>query len=104
MTPYEVLADPVRRDILAMLAAGELSAGDITERFPISQPAVSRHLKVLREAGLTDVRVEGQRRIYALTPAPLLEVEQWLAQQRAVWERRLDALGAHLDRMKERGD
>lgn len=102
MSPFEVLADPVRRDILAMLAAREHSAGDIAERFPISQPAVSRHLKVLREAGLTDVRVEGQRRIYVLTPAPLVEAEQWLTHQRALWERRLDALGAHLDTMANR--
>src|SRR5262245_17295796 len=104
MTPFDALADPVRRDIVAMLAAGERSVTEIVDRFDISQPAISRHLKVLRDAGIAEVRADAQRRIYALNPAPLIDLEHWLAQQRAVWERRLDKLGAHLDHMKDRGD
>lgn len=97
MSPFDALADPVRREIVALLAAGERSAGEIVARFDISQPAVSRHLKVLREAGLAEVRADAQRRIYALNPAPLIDLERWLAQQRTIWERRLDRLGVHLD-------
>ena len=78
MFPAEVLADPVRRAILERLAAGEVGAGDIAAAFPISRPAISRHLRVLREAGLVTSRVHGQQRIYALERGPLAELDAWL--------------------------
>ena len=102
MEAFTALADPVRRDIVAMLAGGERTAGEIAERFgAISRPAVSRHLKVLRRAGLAKVRGEAQRRIYTLDPAPLDATAAWIEAQKQVWARKFDALGAHLDRMAE---
>jgi DNA-binding transcriptional ArsR family regulator len=98
----EVLADPTRARIVELLASDDLTAGEIAERFETSRPGVSRHLRVLREAGFTQVRQDGQRRIYQLDPRPLVELEGWLASQRNHWERRLDALGEHLDRMGPR--
>jgi DNA-binding transcriptional ArsR family regulator len=102
MDVYEALADPTRRGIVAMLAAGERSAGDIAERFPIAGPSVSRHLKVLRESGLIAYRREATSRFYRLEPAPLEDVRQWMDAQLDVVKARFDRLGAHLDRMKER--
>jgi len=87
-----VLADPIRRDILELLAEHERSAGDLVAKFPVSQPAISRHLRVLREAGLVRVRGEGQRRIYRLDPAPLAALDDWLGHYRHFWSARLDAL------------
>jgi len=98
MDPFHALADPTRRAIMTLLADGERSAGAIGAEFPISGPAVSQHLKVLREAGLVTARVEAQRRIYRLNRAGLAEVEQWLAGVRVFWKNRLDALEASLDR------
>ena len=102
MHALDVLGDPVRRRILQLLAEGETSAGsvsDVVEReFGISQPAVSQHLRVLREAGFARVRPEGTRRLYALHPAPLQEVDAWLSPFRRFWEQRLDALGTELAR------
>jgi DNA-binding transcriptional ArsR family regulator len=95
----EALADPIRREIVEVLAQGEQTAGDIAARFDVTRPAVSRHLRVLREAGIATVRGEATRRIYRLDPAPLLELEQWIVAQRTLWEHRLDELGSHLDRM-----
>jgi len=103
----EALADDTRLRIVELLAHRDLSAGEIAEHFTVSRPAVSRHLRVLREAGLTTVIPDAQRRVYRLQPDPLVELEQWLGQQRQLWERRLDALGSHLDRMaaaKRRSD
>ena len=97
----EALADPIRRDIVELLAHGEQTAGAIAERFAVTRPAVSRHLRVLREAGIATYREEATRRIYGLNPAPLADLEQWIAAQRSLWERRLDHLGDHLDRMAE---
>jgi len=102
MDVYEALADPTRRDIVAMLAAGERSAGDIAERFPIAGPSVSRHLKVLRESGLVSFRQQATSRFYRLEPAPLEEVRKWMEAQLDVVKARFDRLAAHLDAMKER--
>jgi DNA-binding transcriptional ArsR family regulator len=90
------LADPTRQRIVEMLAAGELSAGDISARFSISRPAVSQHLKVLRESGLVTVRGDAQRRIYTLDSAGLDELDAWLARCRRFWTARLDALAGRL--------
>ena len=100
METLAALADPVRRDIVALLAARERSAGEIASRFDISGPAISRHLKVLREAGMAKVRGEAQRRIYSLDQQPLDQIAAWIAAQKDVWARQLDALGAHLDDLK----
>jgi DNA-binding transcriptional ArsR family regulator len=92
------LADPTRRELVALLAAGELSAGELADRFPVSRPAISRHLRVLREAGLVRVRVEGKRRVYALDPRPLRELDDWLEPYRDLWAQRLDALDTEIAR------
>ena len=97
MSSYAALAEPHRRQILDLLRDGERPAGDLVERLDLSQPGVSKHLKVLREAGLVDVRVDGRRRLYALRPQPLVEVDQWLEPYRAFWSNRLDALERHLE-------
>ncbi len=100
----DVLGDPVRRRILELLASGEHSAGAvvaaISAEFGITQPAVSQHLRVLREGGFATVRADGARRLYAVDPAPLQEVDQWLDQFREYWKSRLDALGTELARGK----
>lgn len=95
---FDMLADPGRRQILDLLRGHERSAGAIVAAMDISQPGVSKHLKLLREAGLVAVRGEGQRRIYSLRPEPFAELDRWLAPYRAFWSGKLDALGAHLDR------
>jgi DNA-binding transcriptional ArsR family regulator len=101
---FDVLGDPVRRRILELLADGERSAGEVTavvkEEFGISQPAVSQHLRVLRDSGFTSVRAEGTRRLYAVDPAPLQEVDQWLDRFRRFWTQHLDALATELARGK----
>jgi DNA-binding transcriptional ArsR family regulator len=98
----DVLGDPVRRRILELLASGEQSAGQIgaavQAEFEISQPAVSQHLKVLRDNGFTAVRAVGTRRLYAVEPARLQEVDAWVEQFRGFWTQRLDALGTELAR------
>lgn len=94
----QALSDPHRLAILAMLAEGERPAGDFVEALPIAQPTVSKHLSVLREAGLVTVRKDAQRRLYSLNPAPLQALDQWLAGYRRFWAGRLDALEAQLDR------
>lgn len=99
---FDVLGDPVRRRILELLASGERASGEVSaaiqEEFGISQPAVSQHLRVLRENGFTSVRAEGTRRLYAVETAPLREVDAWLDTFRGFWEQRLDALGTELAR------
>ena len=97
MPPFAALADDTRVAIVRSLAQSERSVGELVELFPISQPAISRHLKVLREAGLVDVRIDAQRRIYRLNPRPLHELDRWLADYRHLWARRLTALEKHLD-------
>ncbi|MDP3803178.1 helix-turn-helix transcriptional regulator [Brevundimonas sp.] len=94
----QALSEPHRMVILSMLADGERPAGDFVEALPIAQPTVSKHLSVLREAGLVTVRKDAQRRLYSLNPAPLKELDIWLAGYRRFWTNRLDALEAHLDR------
>lgn len=102
MHAFDVLGDPVRRRILELLAEGEASAGAITDvvraEFGISQPAVSQHLRVLREHGFATVRPEGARRLYAVDPAGMQEVDAWLEQFRGFWTGRLAALGTELAR------
>jgi DNA-binding transcriptional ArsR family regulator len=98
VTTFEVLAEPHRRGILDLLRDGERTVGDLADRLPLSQPAVSKHLRVLREAGMVAVRVDGQRRRYRLRPAPLLEVDAWLAPYRRFWAGHLDALERYLER------
>ena len=92
----EVVAEPTRRRILDLLRAGERSVGQLTEELGLAQPAVSKHLRVLREAGLVDVRVDGPRRLYRLQAAPLAELDEWLAPYRQFWADRLDALEERL--------
>ncbi len=92
MQVFEVLADPIRREIIELLAAGERPACELSAAFEVSRPAVSRHLRVLREAGLVRSRTEAQRRIYSLDPRPLAEIDEWLSRYRHYWAGRLDAL------------
>lgn len=102
MHALDILGDPVRRRLLVLLVDGERSSGElasvITEEFGISQPAVSQHLKVLRDNGFATVRAQGTRRLYAVDPAPLQELDAWVAQFRGFWTQRLDALGTELRR------
>jgi DNA-binding transcriptional ArsR family regulator len=104
MNAFDVLGDPVRRRILELLADGERAAGEVgaivQEEFGISQPAVSLHLRVLRESGFATVRSEGTRRLYAVDPEPLREVDVWLERYRRFWTPHLDALGTELARGK----
>ena len=100
MTAYAALAEPHRREILDLLRAGERSVTELVDRLPLSQPGVSRHLRVLRDAGLVNVRQDAQRRLYAVNPEPLAEIDAWLAPYRGLWSDKLEALEAHLDRKK----
>ena len=101
MSAFEALADPTRRTIVELLAEGERSAGELAAEFETSRPAVSRHLRVLREHGLVSAREHGRRRLYALEPAPLAELDEWLSHYRAFWTNRLDALGVELRRRRK---
>jgi DNA-binding transcriptional ArsR family regulator len=94
------VADENRRILLQSLASGPATAGELASLLPIARPGVSRHLRVLREAGLVDVRQESQRRVYQLRAEPLAEVDEWLAQYRTLWEHRLDALHTEVARGK----
>lgn len=94
---WGALADENRRAILARLLTGPQPVGELAERCGLSQPSMSKHLRVLREAGLVRVRVDAQRRVYALEPAPMAELDAWLAPYRRLWNRSLDALGRRLD-------
>ena len=95
------MAEPSRRRILGLLLEDERGVGELVDELGLSQPAVSKHLKVLRDAGLVEVRADRQRRIYRLRPEPLAEVEEWLQPYRAAWRDRLDALERHLDEMED---
>ena len=97
MTAYAALAEPSRRQILDLLRGGERSVSDLVARLTLSQPGVSKHLKVLRAAGLVEVRPEGRQRWYRLRAQPLAEVDAWLEPYRAHWSGRLDALERHLE-------
>jgi DNA-binding transcriptional ArsR family regulator len=100
METLAVLADPTRRRIVELLADRDHDAGELAAEFPVSRPAVSRHLRVLREAGLVSARSEAQRRVYSLEPGPLAEVDAWLARYRDFWTNRLDALDTQLRRAR----
>jgi len=96
---FAVIAEPSRRAILSLLAASERSVGDIESKLRMTQPSVSKHLRVLRDAGFVESRVEAQRRLYRLRPEPLMEIDEWLAPFRRFWAAHVDALERHLDRM-----
>jgi DNA-binding transcriptional ArsR family regulator len=96
---FEIIAEPNRRAILSLLLSAEQSVGDIERQLGMAQPTVSKHLRVLREAGVVEAKVDAQRRLYRLRPEPLQEVDAWLAPFREFWAPQLDALELHLDRM-----
>jgi DNA-binding transcriptional ArsR family regulator len=101
MSPFEVLAEPNRRRILELLQPGELPVGGLVTRLDLSQPAVSKHLRILREAGLVEVRGDAQRRLYSVRPEPLRAVDEWLTPYRRMWTVRLDRLERHLNEMTD---
>jgi len=104
MSTFDVVAEPTRRRILDLLLSGELAVGDLVADLAVSQPTVSRHLRVLREAGLVSSRTAAQRRVYSINAAPLAEVDAWLQPYRRLWAGRLDRLSAHLDVMDDDPD
>jgi DNA-binding transcriptional ArsR family regulator len=97
---FEILAEPNRRAILRLLASSERSVGEIERQLRMTQPSVSKHLRVLREAGFVESRTEAQRRLYRLRPEPLMELDAWLVPFRRFWSTHVDALEQHLDRMQ----
>ena len=98
---FAIIAEPSRRAILSLLASSERSVGDIEEQLRLPQPSVSKHLRVLREAGFVESRVDAQRRLYRIKPEPLMEIDSWLAPFRRFWSVHIDALERHLDRMNQ---
>ena len=100
-TVFEIIAEPNRRAILSLLALSQQSVGEIERQLRMTQPAVSKHLRVLREAGFVEATVDAQRRLYRLKPEPFQEVEAWLAPFRRFWSAHVDALERHLDRMDQ---
>jgi DNA-binding transcriptional ArsR family regulator len=98
---FEIVAEPNRRAILGLLALSQQSVGEIERRLHMTQPAVSKHLRVLRDAGFVEATVDAQRRLYRLKPEPFQELDTWLAQFRRFWSAHLDALERHLDRMDQ---
>jgi DNA-binding transcriptional ArsR family regulator len=98
---FGIVAEPNRRAILSLLASSERSVSEIEQQLRMPQPSVSKHLRVLREAGFVEARVDAQRRVYRIRPEPLMEVDAWLAQFRRFWSTHVDALERHLDRMDD---
>lgn len=98
---FEIIAEPNRRAILGLLASSERSVGEIERRLRMTQPAVSKHLRVLREAGFVESTVDAQRRLYRIMPGPFQEMDDWLAQFRRFWSGHIDALERHLDRIEQ---
>jgi DNA-binding transcriptional ArsR family regulator len=98
---FEIIAEPNRRAILSLLVSSQQSVGEIERRLRMPQPTVSKHLRVLRDAGFVESTVDAQRRLYRLRPEPLQEVDAWLAQFRRFWSTHVDALERHLDRMAQ---
>ena len=98
---FAVIAEPNRRAILSLLASSERSVNEIEQRLRMPQPSVSKHLRVLRDAGFVESRVDAQRRVYRIRPEPLKEVDAWLAPFRRFWSAHVDALERHLDRMEQ---
>jgi DNA-binding transcriptional ArsR family regulator len=102
LSTFDVLAEPTRRRILDLLRDAERPVNELVTSLNVSQPGVSKHLRVLREAGLVEARVDAQRRVYRVRAAPLAEIDEWLAPYRRLWSKRLDALERHLDETEER--
>jgi len=100
-TAFEALAEPNRRRILDLLRQGERPVSSLVQQLAVSQPAVSKHLRVLRESGLVETRVDAQRRLYRVRPQPLREIDEWLAPYRALWSHSLDKLEQHLGEMED---
>jgi DNA-binding transcriptional ArsR family regulator len=98
---FGIIAEPNRRAILSLLASSERTVSEIEDRLRMSQPSVSKHLRVLREAGFVEARVDAQRRVYRIRPEPLRDVDAWLAPFRRLWSTHVDALERHLDRMDQ---
>src|ERR1700719_814733 len=98
-TVFEIIAEPNRRAILSLLVSSQQSVGEIESQLGMTQPTVSKHLRVLRDAGFVESKVDAQRRLYRLKPEPFQEMDSWLAQFRRFWSAHLDALERHLDRM-----
>src|SRR5579864_8093633 len=98
---FSIVAEPNRRAILSLLLASDRSVGEIERKLRLSQPSVSKHLRVLRDAGFVESRIEAQRRLYRLRPEPLMELDAWLIPFRQFWTKHVDALEKHLDRMKK---
>lgn len=101
LAALQVLAEPRRLAILELLRDGERPVGELVDRLRVSQPAVSKHLRVLKEAGLVEARPEGQRRLYRIRPDPLAELDEWLGAYRQLWTTHLDRLEEHLDRQRK---
>jgi DNA-binding transcriptional ArsR family regulator len=101
LTTFQVLAEPNRQAILDLLRDGERPVGELVDELHLSQPAVSKHLRVLREAGMVEARADAQRRLYRIRPEPLAELDAWLATYRRFWATRLDLLEDHLDRRRQ---
>jgi DNA-binding transcriptional ArsR family regulator len=99
---FAILAEPSRRAILSLLASSEQSVGELESQLGLAQPSISKHLRVLREAGFVESRVDAQRRLYRILPEPLMEMDAWLAPFRRFWTGHVDALERHLDRMDPR--
>ena len=98
---FEIIAEPNRRAIVSLLGSSQQSVGEIERQLRMSQPTVSKHLRVLRDAGFVESTVDAQRRLYRLKPEPLKELDEWLAQFRRFWSAHVDALERHLDRMDQ---
>jgi DNA-binding transcriptional ArsR family regulator len=97
---FNIIAEPNRRAILSLLASSEQSVSEIEQQLRMSQPSVSKHLKVLRDAGFVEARVDAQRRVYRIRPEPLMDIDAWLEPFRRFWSAHVDALERHLDRME----
>ena len=100
-TAFDIIAEPNRRAILSLLASSERSVSEIEQSLRMAQPSVSKHLRVLRDAGFVEARVDAQRRVYRIKPEPLKEIDAWLAEFRRFWSNHVDALERHLDRMEK---
>src|SRR5215212_4686345 len=98
---FDIVAEPNRRAILTLLLSSERSVGEIERKLQLSQPSVSKHLRVLRDAGFVESRVDAQQRVYRLRPEPLMELDEWLAPFRRFWSKHVDALEQYLDKMDE---
>ena len=98
---FQILADPIRRQIVEVLSGGERPVNDIVEQARIHQSGVSRHLRILFDAGFVSVRPDGQRRLYSLKPGPFREIDDWLADYRSLWEARLDRFGSALEKQRK---